>query len=320
MKYQCTVIGDIALDRFLLVPDIPILPSPSNPGNFILNLEIGHKVPVSQIYDSIGGNAYNITYGMSLLGVNTALVSSIGEDNLSNYLLESMSNLNLNTEHIIKTVNSGVNQSTILSVNGERIVFSNHQPKDYSKLKLPISEWVYITSLSKGSESILKNIIDNYNNYKLVFNPGSYLLKNNLNLIHQILTKTEILFVNKEEAQYIINDNDENITTIIQNLHNLGAKIVAITDGNNGAYVSNTENKLYLPARKVDKKETTGAGDAFAAAFLSSFIKNNEDINQALRWGIIQSSSVLREVGSVNGLSSLEEVIQIAETLSPQNI
>lgn len=320
MNYQCTVIGDIALDRFLLLPNIPILPSPSNPGNFILNLEIGHKIPVSQIYDSIGGNAYNITYGLSLLGINTALVASIGEDNLSNYLLDSINSLNLNTEYIVKTTNSGVNQSTILSINGERIVFSHHQPKDYSNLSLPISEWVYITSLSKGSETILENIIANSNDYKLVFNPGSYLLKNDMNLIHKILPKTEILFVNKEEAQNIANTDDENISNLIQELHNLGSKIVAITDGNNGAYVSNTEKKLYLPARQVEKKETTGAGDAFAAGFLASFIQNNQDISQALKWGIIQGSSVLREVGSVNGLSSLDEVENIAETLSSQNI
>lgn len=320
MNYQCTVIGDIALDRFLLVPDIPISPSPSNPGNFTLNLEIGHKIPVSQVYDSIGGNAYNLAYGLSLLGINTALVASIGEDNLSNYIIDAINGLNLNTEHIVKTANSGINQSTILSINGERIVFSHHQPKDYTNLSLPTSEWLYITSLSKGSEATLQNIINNSNNYKLVFNPGSYLLKHNLDLIHQILPKTEILFVNKEEAQYISNNTDENIIALIQNLHNLGAKIIAITDGNNGAYVSNTDSKLHLPARQVEKKETTGAGDAFAAGFLASFIQNSEDIGQALKWGIIQSSSVLREIGSVNGLSSLDEVNAIASTLSPQNI
>jgi sugar/nucleoside kinase (ribokinase family) len=69
----------------------------------------------------------------------------------------------------------------------------------------------------------------------------------------------------------------------------------------------------------VDKKETTGAGDAFAAGFLASFIQYN-DISQALKWGVVQSSSVLREIGSVNGLSPMEEIIEIATTLEPQLI
>jgi ribokinase len=318
MSYQCAVIGDITLDRFLLLSNLDILPSDINPGNFVVNLEIGHKIPVSEMHEYIGGNAYNVTYGLSLLGINTALVSSVGADDISQYVLEALREANLNTEHIVSSIKSGINQSTILSVNGERIVFSHHKDKDYTNLILPETEWTYITSLSKGSEDLLRQLINNISN-KLVFNPGSYLLKHNLDLIHQILPKTEILFVNKEETQYIINSTDEHIPNLINNLHNMGVKFVALTDGHNGAYISDGINILYLPARVVDKRETTGAGDAFNAAFLANFIQS-QDISEALKWGIIQSSSVLREIGSVHGLATMEEIIEIAKTLEPRSI
>lgn len=319
MSYQCTVIGDISLDRFLLVPKLDIIPSNINPGNFIINLEIGNKIPVSEVYEYIGGNAYNLTYGLSLLGINTAIVSSIGNDDISKYILNSLTEINLNTEHIAITEVSGINQSTILSINGERVIFSHHKPKDYNSLNIPAAEWLYITSLSKGSENLLEQLLINDIKHKIAFNPGSYLLKNNFNFIQQILPKTEILFVNKEEAQNILNTSEENIVNLSQGLHNMGVKIIGLTDGNNGAYVSDTKQILHLPARSVKKLETTGAGDAFSAAFLAAFIQFN-DLSQALKWGIIQSSSVLREIGSVNGLSSLEEVLEVAKTLEPQLI
>jgi sugar/nucleoside kinase (ribokinase family) len=318
MLYQCAVIGDITLDRFLVLPQLDINPSDNNPGNFVVNLEIGHKIPISEMHEYIGGNAYNVTYGLSLLGINTALIASIGTDDISKYVLESLRDINLNTEHIIPNDKSGINQSTILSINGERVVLSHHKDKDYANLSLPAAEWIYITSLSKGSEDFLKQLINNASN-KLVFNPGSYLLKHNLDLINQILPKTEILFVNKEETQYIISSSDEHIPNLIKSLHNMGVKFVALTDGHNGAYVSDNTNIFYLPARKVEKKETTGAGDAFNAAFLANFIQS-QNISQALKWGIIQSSSVLREIGSVNGLSSLVEIIEIEKTLEPQKV
>ena len=44
MSYQCAVIGDITLDRFLVLPQLDINPSDNNPGNFVVNLEIGHKI------------------------------------------------------------------------------------------------------------------------------------------------------------------------------------------------------------------------------------------------------------------------------------
>jgi sugar/nucleoside kinase (ribokinase family) len=318
MSYQCAVVGDITLDRFLLLPNLDIIPSNINPGNFIVNLEIGHKIPISEMHEYIGGNAYNLTYGLSLLGINTALVSSVGSDDISQYVLDALKDTNINIDHIVSSPKSGINQSTILSIDGERVVLSHHKDKDYNNLSLPEAEWTYITSLSKGSEDFLRQLVNNTSN-KLVFNPGSYLLKNNLDLIHTILPKTEILFVNKEETQYIISSTDEHIPNLIKNLHNMGVKFVALTDGHNGAYVSDNTNVFYLPARTVEKKETTGAGDAFNAAFLANFIQS-QNISEALKWGIIQSSSVLREIGSVNGLSSLAEIIEIEHTLEPQLI
>ncbi len=318
MYYQCAVIGDITLDRFLLLSNLDILESDINPGNFVVNLEIGHKIPVSEMHEYIGGNAYNVTYGLSLLGINTALVSSVGSDDISQYVLEALREANLNTEHLVSSPKSGINQSTILSINGERIVLSHHKDKDYTNLSLPETEWTYITSLSKGSEDLLRQLINNTTN-KLVFNPGSYLLKNNLDLIHQILPKTELLFVNKEETQYIINSTEEYIPNLIKGLHNMGVNLIGLTDGNNGAYVSDKNTILYLPARVVEKRETTGAGDAFAAGFLANFIQS-QDISEALKWGIIQSSSVLREIGSVNGLATMDEIIEISKTLEPQSI
>jgi ribokinase len=318
MLYQCAVIGDITLDRFLLLSNLDVLPSDSNPGNFVVNLEIGHKIPVSEMHEYIGGNAYNLTYGLSLLGINTALVASVGSDDISKYVLEALREANLNIDHIVLSEKSGINQSTILSVNGERIVLSHHKDKDYTNLSLPETEWTYITSLSKGSDDFLRQLINNTTN-KLVFNPGSYLLKHSLDLIHQILPKTKLIFVNKEEAQYITNSTEEHIPNLIKSLHSMGVNLIGLTDGNNGAYVSDKNTILYLPARVVEKRETTGAGDAFAAGFLANFIQS-QDISEALKWGIIQSSSVLREIGSVNGLATMEEIIEISKTLEPQSI
>jgi len=319
MSYQCAVIGDITLDRFLVLPKIDIVPSDINPGNFVVNLEIGHKIPISEMHEYIGGNAYNLTYGLSLLGIQTSFVASIGTDSISTYVLKALRDTNLNTDHIIPSENSGINQSTILSINGERVVLSHHKPKDYTRLTIPESEWIYITSLSNGSEKLLESLINTDYSYKIAFNPGSYLLKHNMSFIHQILPKADVIFLNKEEAQHILNSSDEHIPNLIQKLHNMGVKTIGLTDGNNGAYVSDNNTVLHLPARVVEKRETTGAGDAFAAGFLANFIQS-QNISEALKWGIIQSSSVLREIGSVNGLATMDEIIEIATTLEPQLI
>lgn len=320
MSYQCAILGDISLDRFLLLPETPIIPSPNNPGNFVFNLELGQKIPINNIYESLGGNAYNIAYGLTLLQISSALIASVGPDELSQYIVDTIADSNINTDHINISEDSGINQSTILSLSGERVVLSYHTPKNYDAIQIPEADWLYITSLSHGSELLLESLITQNTIRRIAFNPGSYLLKNHLDLIQKIIPKAEIIFVNKEEAQYIINNpQEESIPNLIQAIHNIGVSIVVLTDGNKGAYVSTENTILYLPSRPVTVAETTGAGDAFAAAFLASFIQSS-DISQSLIWGIIQSSAVLREVGSVNGLLSQEELVTIAETLKPQAI
>lgn len=318
MTYQCAILGDITLDKFLLLPETSIIPSPHNPGNYVINLEIGQKIPVSNIYESLGGNAYNVTFGLQLLDIQSTLITSLGTDELSHYIIHFIQNLNISTQHIIQTPHSGVNQSTILSINGERVVLSHHKPKDYTNLTIPSTEWLYITSLSQGSESMLQSIIEQKAlPYHIAFNPGSYLLRHHMDIIHQLLPKTHMILLNKEEAQHITNTREESIPHLIDQLHTMGVVIVGLTDGTHGAYVSTKGKIQHLESRKVTITETTGAGDAFAAAFLAAFI-HSQDVTQALRWGIIQSSAVLQKIGSVNGLMSKDDIITLAHSLEPQ--
>lgn len=51
-----------------------------------------------------------------------------------------------------------------------------------------------------------------------------------------------------------------------------GAQVVCLTLGERGCYVCTEQEAHSLPARKIDVKDTTGAGDAFWAGFLSAYL------------------------------------------------
>ncbi|MEL7221423.1 MAG: carbohydrate kinase family protein, partial [Bacteroidota bacterium] len=55
-------------------------------------------------------------------------------------------------------------------------------------------------------------------------------------------------------------------------LHQLGAKTVCLTFGDKGSFVSNNGEQHFLEARKVQVKDTTGAGDAFWSGFLCAHL------------------------------------------------
>jgi sugar/nucleoside kinase (ribokinase family) len=76
-----------------------------------------------------------------------------------------------------------------------------------------------------------------------------------------------------------------------------------MTDGPQGAFASTPEGKFQIPiypdpAPPVDR---TGAGDAFAATFVTALIKCRPPA-EALRWAAVNAMSVLQHVGSRRGL------------------
>ncbi len=70
---------------------------------------------------------------------------------------------------------------------------------------------------------------------------------------------------------------------IIDFLHNLGAKEVCLTLGSEGSYVSRgSEEPIFVPARKIEVADVTGAGDAFWSGYLTAWLDGHEPKTCAL--------------------------------------
>lgn len=66
-----------------------------------------------------------------------------------------------------------------------------------------------------------------------------------------------------------------------------GAQNVALTVGDKGAYLMDSDFNLYhAPAPQVKVVSDVGAGDSFVAGFLASYIEH-EDLKQALEFGVL---------------------------------
>jgi ribokinase len=145
-----------------------------------------------------------------------------------------------------------------------------------------------------------------------------------------VLEKADYLFVNKEEAEEILygeelslKANEDQIKKLLYGLRGLGAKNIVITDGDNGSYVESEKNETYhLGIIKVEVAEKTGAGDAYSAGFLAAIIHGLE-IPEAMKWGTINSASVIGKIGAEEGLltkQELEEKLITNESLKAEKI
>jgi len=208
------------------------------------------------------------------------------------------------SDWVVRDAHRPTNYSTVLNYRGERTELVYHEKRDYDfPSDAPKAEWVYLTSMGQGSERIhpqLNAYLDR-TKAKLVFQPGTFQLRLGMHMLKQMIARTHILFVNKEEAAQLMGDGNKEIPTLLSQFHDAGCAIPVITDGGKGSYAYDDGKVLHMPIIDEPVVERTGAGDAYATAFLAA-MHHGKSVADAMRWGTCNSASVIGAIGPQEGL------------------
>ncbi|MEM3444477.1 MAG: PfkB family carbohydrate kinase [Thermoplasmata archaeon] len=101
----------------------------------------------------------------------------------------------------------------------------------------------------------------------------------------------------------------DNLDPILKKIHQMGVKLVVITDGKKGAQCYDGKYRYMFPAYDVPVVSTLGAGDAFIVGFISALAKG-EDIETALKVGSANGASVVQQFGAKYGLLTWDEALK----------
>lgn len=323
-KFDLISVGDTTLDVFLeLDEEVKVIKDKAT-GLDYLGLVNAEKIPVKKltIVPAVGNSA-NVAIGASRLGLRSAIYTILGEDQTGNDSIKILKKEGVADDYIIVDKKRGSNFSAVLNYKAERTILVYHEKRRYNLPKLAPASWMYFSSLKKGHEK-LHSQIPRYiraNNVKLGFNPGSYQLRESLKDLRPILQVTEVLFVNRAEAQTLVG-RESSITKLLAKLHAQGPKIVVITEGPKGSYASDGEKAWFLKIFPAPLVERTGAGDAFSTGFISA-LAQKESIPDAMRWGTISSASVIQYIGAREGLltkKAMKETIKKSPTFQPKEL
>jgi len=304
-KYDIITVGSATVDVFAHTD-----PTQSEVLNIHHHKDIayplGAKILIKELHLFVGGGGTNTAVAFSRLGLKTAFLGKIGKDDNGKTISDC-----LFTEKVdfIGTYGMISGYSVILdSVAEDRTIFTYKGCND----ELYVGDvdfdsvscrWLYLSSMMKDSFNTQIKIA-NYayrKGSKIAYNPSLYMVKTGPRYIKSILKKTEIIIFNKDEAKVLVGDTTDNIFNLLLEVAKLGPKIVVITDGENGAYCFNGYDETVYSARpgKVKVVETTGAGDAFAAAFVVG-IMSGKGIEISMKGGMINAESVIGHLGSKN--------------------
>ena len=237
----------------------------------------------------LGGAPANFAYHVSQFGLESYIVSAVGDDALGKEITDKFTEKKLN--HMVETVPYPTGTVQVeLDPNG---VPQYEIKEDVAWDNIPFTP--QIEALAKRTRALCYGSLAQRNEVS----------RQTINQFIEAMPKTDdtlIIFdVNLRQRYYtkdvldasmrkcnVLKINDEELVTISRMLGYPGTdlqskcwillgrynlKMLILTCGVNGSYIFTSGNMSYLSTPQVEVADTVGAGDSFTATFTSSIIK-----------------------------------------------
>lgn len=262
----------------------------------------------------IGGAPANFAYHVSQFGLNSCVVSAVGNDALGNEIIENFTSKGLiqlieKVPYPTGTVQVEIDQAGIPQYEIKENVAWDNIPYT-ANLEVVASRTKAVCFGSLAQRNVVsRNTINRFldampkNDDTLVvfdvnLRQGFY----NKEILCNSMTRCNILKINDEELVTVsrmfgypgIDLQDK--CWILLGKYNL--KMLILTCGINGSYVFTPGTVSFQPTPRVEVADTVGAGDSFTAAFISSIIKG-KSVAEAHSLAVQTSAFVCTKKGAM---------------------
>jgi sugar/nucleoside kinase (ribokinase family) len=244
-----------------------------------------------------GGSPANLGMNMQRLGNNVRLISSVGHDGFGDFLMNYIKNLGLNTEGVAQIAD--VPTTLILVTRSKNVSdFEAYRGADTHILPSQIPDELlsnaaifhttcFALSLNPAQSTILKAAKQATAlgcKLSIDVNYAQKIWKNNTEargVVAKYISHGAFVKCSEVDWERLYGEKLTDPKVAAAHFLELGAGEVCVTLGGDGCYVADTEGGHFLAARKVDVKDTTGAGDAFWSGYLTARLDGHSLLNAA---------------------------------------
>ena len=271
---------------------------------------------INQVKLEIGGDAANEAVILSKLENRVKIICAAGNDTFGDILKERLfeNKVDISGIKTYKDANTSV-AMVLISKNGERSFVSPRTnlmiPYTLEKKDILPAKVVSLASIGsvpfRNSDSITLAA-------KTAKQQGSIVCADiicsdwldSIEKIKEALPYIDFIFPNMEEAQKLIKNKE--IEKIWNAFLESGVKNVVIKTGKDGCILKNRKEMYLSEGRKnIPVMDTTGAGDNFAAGFISALIEG-KDPKECCDYANLVAAISVTEVGATKGVKSKKQV------------
>jgi sugar/nucleoside kinase (ribokinase family) len=270
-----------------------------------------------------GGSPSNIAMNTKKLGIHSLVASAVGNDGFGKFLINQLHKENIDTSFVqeveystsMVVVNKSKSTPIPIFYRGADYHLAYTTRLEEAVLQSKIIHFSCWPISMAPSRNTMDKVIElaRKNNMIVCFDPNYHPMiwkkgEDGVEYVKSIISKVDIIKPSEDDAERLFGkDTHENQ---ISKFLKLGAKLVFMTLGKDGAIVSNGEETIKCETLADEIVDTTGAGDAFWSGFYSAIVKGYT-IREALTLGFAVSAYKLKYTGAVVDLPKLEEIKQI---------
>ncbi len=248
-----------------------------------------------------GGSASNTIHGLARLGLETAFIGHVGQDETGDFFEEDMRAAGIKPFLFRSDSPSGIANALITS-DGERTFAT------YLGAAIELSDTHMSPELFKGYDVLYVEgyMVQNepmlvqamklakQEGLKIALDLASYnVVEDNLELLKRLLTDyVDIVFANAEEAKAFTGKEAEEALNILSEY----CEYAIVKLGAQGSLIKFGDEVAKIGVIDVKPIDTTGAGDLFAAGFLYGYAKN-WSLENAGKLGALLSGRVIEIIG-----------------------
>jgi ribokinase len=304
-SFKVISVGDLVTDIVISIPNLPV------------------NAAENQIVDKIQfepGGAGNFLIAGARLDLSMQSLGVVGNDNFSAAIHDILKSEGVDISSVIKQQDGTTTTVFVLVDNdgqhvflgqygeGPELTLSNDW-KSALQLADAVQFWGYTLREKRLLPSFLEAMQFTYNQNRTVFfDPGPYMEAATKDQLKFVLSNSHILLLTDEELPHMCCGKTGQLA--VEYLLSSSIKMVCVKHGPKGCSIYTNNEQSHHPGFPVTARDTTAAGDSFAAAFIYAYLQK-WPLSQISEFSNAMGAAKVEKFGSGRQVPTAADIFQI---------
>jgi len=296
-------VGGIVADLIVPIQSFPITPQ------------------VHQVVERLSlepGGLGNCLIVAARLGMQAVALGWVGQDSFGDQVISSLRHETVDVEGVLRLPGRSTVSTVLVDRQGQHVFAGSmgvrgpeHLPREWDHI-VASATWVMSDGwvLVQNPDPIEEALVHAHAHGRTtVFDPGPLLHRVPDERIARVLAATTVLLLTEEEAVRLVGAGPPG--QLAKRLLDRGPSIVALKRGPEDALIVTRSESFVQPAFPVTVRDTTGAGDAFDAAFIAG-LAFELPLRTAATLAAAAGAVAVSKLGTGTAMPAREEIVEFS--------